>query len=252
MALSVIQSIWLVSSLALPVSAWADWTGRGEAGVAFADSNSSTTTSTVNAKFELANQLEQWKHAFGASGVYASSKDENGLKATTANRWEGHQQSDFKFSERGFWFENLRHESDEIGSFEYQSTATTGLGYRLADLKYSKLSVQLGVGYKLFKKRVEAPDATQRDHDVIGSGMLDYQQSLTDNTSLTEKLIVESGDTNTSAQNDLVLQVKMSDVMALALGFQVRYNSDPGMRTATVAFEQYDRLATANLVYEFK
>lgn len=252
MASSAINSIWLISAVLIPVCATAEWAGRGEAGVAFANSNASTTTSTLNGKFELANEFIRWKHAFGASGVYASNKDENDVKETTANHWEVHQQSDFKFSERGFWFESLRHESDEVGSFEYQASATTGLGYKFADTDRIKFSVQLGAGYKLLKPRVEAPEVAHRDHDVIGSGMIDYQHALTENTSLIEKLTVESGETNTSAQNDLALQVKMTDVLALAVGYQLRYNSNPGMRTATAAFEKYDRLATANLVYEFK
>jgi putative salt-induced outer membrane protein len=251
-AASAIKSIWLTSALVISANAWADWTGRGEAGVAFANSNASTTTSTMNAKFELVNQLEQWKHAFGASGVYASNKDENDLEETTANRWEAHQQSDFEFSQRGFWFESLRHESDEIGSFEYVSSVTTGLGHKFADSETVKLSVQFGVGYKMFRPRVQTPDVAQSDDDVIGSGVVDYQQKLTGNTTLTDKLTVESGASNTSAQNDLALQVKMTDVLALSLGYQLRYNSDPGMRTATAAFEKYDRLTTANLVYEFK
>ncbi len=251
-ATTVIKFICFTSVLVISASAWADWTGKGEAGVAFANTNASTTTNTMNAKFELANHLEHWKHAFGASGVYASNKDENDLKETTANRWEAHQQSDFEFSKRGFWFESLHHEVDEVGSFEYQSSATTGLGYKFADTETTRLSVQLGAGYKLFKPRVQAPDVAQSDQDVIGSGVFDYQHKLTANTTLTDKLTVEAGASNTSAQNDLALQVKMTDVLALALGYQLRYNSEPGMRTATAAFEKYDRLTTANLVYEFK
>lgn len=252
MASSATRFILFFGALTVAGAVRAEWTGRGEAGVAFSNSNASTKTSTVNAKFEVANQLERWKHALGSSGVYASSKDENDLKEITANRWEAHQQSDFRFGVRGFWFENLRHESDEIGSFEYQSAATTGLGYKFADTETIKFSTQLGAGYKLLKARVELPEVARAEHDFIVSGMVDYQHALTGNTSVIDKLIVESGATNTLAQNDLALQVKMSDVLALAVGYQLRYNSEPGMRTETAAFEKYDRLATANLVYEFK
>ncbi|MGC3980546.1 MAG: DUF481 domain-containing protein [Steroidobacteraceae bacterium] len=244
--------VFLLGLSALPVVAHAEWLGRGEAGVAFASSNASTKTNTFNAKFELANQLDRWKHAFGASAVYASSRDENNVRALTSNRWEAHEQSDFNFREGGFWFENLRYESDEVGSFEYQAAATSGVGYKFFDTDDIKISVQVGAGYKAFRQRVVAPEVSEAEHDVIGSAAFDYQQSMTVNTSLSEKLAVEVGETNTSAQNDLVLQVKMSDVLALALGWQLRFNSNPGMRTSTAAYERYDRLTTANFVYEFK
>ena len=48
-------------------------------------------------------------------------------------------------------------------------------------------------------------------------------------------------------QNDLALQVKMTDVLALAVGFSVRHNTDP-----PVGFEETDTLTTINLVYEIK
>lgn len=250
LSLIAFTSLWLLCGWS--VSARADWAGKGEAGVALSSSNASTTTSSANAKFDLADQLEQWRHAFGASGIYASSKDENDVRETTTNRWEAHQQSDFNFNASGFWFENLRYESDAIGNFEYQAATTTGLGYKVIDTPATRLSLQLGIGYKQFVQRVEPPEVSQRDHDTIASGVFDYRQSLTSNTSLTNKLTVESGDTSTVAENDLALQVKMTDVLALAVGYQLRYNSNPGMRTETAAYDKYDRLATANLVYEFK
>jgi putative salt-induced outer membrane protein len=45
----------------------------------------------------------------------------------------------------------------------------------------------------------------------------------------------------------LALQVKMTDVLALAVGFSVRHNTDP-----PVGFEETDTLMTVNLVYEIK
>ena len=61
------------------------------------------------------------------------------------------------------------------------------------------------------------------------------------------ELAVEAGADNTFAQNDLSLQVKMTDVLALAVGFSVRHNTDP-----PVGFEETDTLTTVNLVYEIK
>ena len=48
-------------------------------------------------------------------------------------------------------------------------------------------------------------------------------------------------------ENDLALQVKMTDVLALAVGYSVHHNTDP-----PAGFEKTDTLTTINLVYEIK
>ncbi len=48
-------------------------------------------------------------------------------------------------------------------------------------------------------------------------------------------------------QDDLALQVKMTEVLALAVGYGVRYNTDP-----PAGFKKTDTLTTINLVYELK
>ncbi len=241
--------------LVIPVAAFADWSGKGEVGAAQATANSGATTTTFAAKFDLAIEVEQWKHAFGASTIYtsaraeASASDPNPDTEASANRWEAHEQSDYKFSERSFWFGAVRHENDDIGSFERQSAVTTGLGHKFIDNDQTKLAVQLGAGYKRFKQRSEL----ESDGDAIMTGLVDLKQSLTPSTMLIDKLTVESGSSNTLIQNDLALQVKMTDVLALSLGYQVRYNTKPGPRAfGGGEYAHSDRLLTANLVYEFK
>ncbi|MFT3807325.1 YdiY family protein, partial [Arenimonas sp.] len=219
-----------LAMLTMPMLAEAAWSGKGEAGAALANANTGATTTTVTVKFDLAREDEQWKHAFGASTIYTSARAEasadepNPDEETTAKRWEVHEQSDYKFNMRAFWFGAVRHENDDIGSFRYQSALTTGLGYHLIDDEATKLSLQLGAGYKRFRNRGE-PDA---EGDAIVTGLVDLRQVLTANTVLLNKLSVESGASNTLIQNDLALQVKISDVLALALGYQVKSNTEPG------------------------
>ena len=48
-------------------------------------------------------------------------------------------------------------------------------------------------------------------------------------------------------QNDIGIQVQMTDVLALAAAYSVRYNTDPPL-----GFGKTDTLTTLNLVYEIK
>ena len=71
--------------------------------------------------------------------------------------------------------------------------------------------------------------------------------AFTDTTKITNKFLVESGSDNTSVQNDLALAVSMTDKLALAVGYGVRYNSDPPPLAKST-----DTLVTVNLVYNIK
>jgi putative salt-induced outer membrane protein len=241
----------LVVSLALAASgeARADWTGKGEAGLVLANGN--TDSKTGNVKFDLANTVEQWKHAFGGSAIYAASDGE-----TTGQRWELHEQSDYNFSAQSFWFGAGRYEDDRFSGFDYQATLSTGLGRHFIDNDRTKFIGTAGVGYKVLETH-DTYDLTgpvpvllkqgERDTEAVFRGTLDLTHSLTGTTKLLEKLLVEAGADNTFVQNDIGIQVQMTDVLALAAAYSVRYNTDPPF-----GFGKTDTLTTLNLVYEIK
>ncbi|HEY4366336.1 MAG TPA: DUF481 domain-containing protein [Steroidobacteraceae bacterium] len=240
-------SIIALLALAATAPAHADWTGKGEAGLVISSGNTETTTG--NAKLNLARESGNWKNAFGLAGLYAS--DDVG---TTAQRWEAFTQSDYNFSPKDFWFGAARYEDDEFSGFVYQATVSTGLGRKFLDSDTTKFVGTAGVGYKFLETR-DVFDATtgaliergDTDSDVVFRGTLDLDHKFTASTSLIDKFIVEAGADNTFAQNDISLQVKMTEVLALAVGYSVRHNTDP-----PAGFKKTDTLTTINLVYEIK
>lgn len=237
----------LTAALAAAAPAHADWTGKGEAGLVISSGN--TETETANAKLSMAREEGNWKNAFGLAGLYAS--DDEG---TTAQRWELAGQSDYSFSPKNFWFGAARYEKDEFSGFEYQAILSSGLGRKFIDNERTKFTGTAGVGYKFFETRDAFDDVTgvlleqgDTDSEVVFRGTLDLDHQLTETTSLIDKFIVEAGADNTFVQNDIALQVKMNAVLALAVGYSVRHNTDP-----PIGFEKTDTLTTVNLVYEIK
>jgi putative salt-induced outer membrane protein len=237
----------LLLPLLVSAPAHADWSGKGEAGLVIASGN--TETKTANAKLAFANEVDKWKHQFGGTALYASSDPEG----QTANRWELFEQSDYNFSPRTFWFGAARYEEDKFSGFEYQAVLSTGLGRKFIDTDLTKFVGTAGVGYKKFETR-DAFDDTgvliepgSSDDEVVFRGTLDYDHKLTATSSVIDKLVVEAGSDNTFVQNDIALQVKMTNVLALAVGYSVRHNTDP-----PEGFEKTDTLTTINLVYELK
>jgi putative salt-induced outer membrane protein len=244
---SIFAAATLFAAALAALPAHAEWTGKGEAGLVIASGNTETTT--ANAKLQFANEIDKWKHQFGGSGLYASSDDEG----VTARRWELFEQSDYNFSPRTFWFGAARYEDDAFSGFEYQATVSSGLGRKFIDTDVTKFTGTAGIGYKFFETSDTLDDAGvlvlpgDTDSEVIFRGTLDYDQQFTATTSLLDKFVVEAGADNTFAQNELSLQVKMTDVLALAVGYSVRHNTDP-----PVGFDKTDTLTTINLVYELK
>jgi putative salt-induced outer membrane protein len=225
----------------------ADWTGKGEAGLVIANGN--TDTKNANAKLDLATTAGSWKHAFGLAAVYAATDD-----LTTGQRWEVFEQSDYNFSPRAFWFGAARYEDDRFSGFEYQATVSTGAGRHFIDNERTKFTGTAGIGYKFFETRDTFDDTGtvllqrgESDSEGIVRGTLDFRHALTATATLLDQFLVESGADNTFIQNDIGIQVKITDVLALAAAYSVRHNTDPPPE-----FRKTDTLTTLNLVYEIR
>lgn len=215
--------------------AHAEWKGKGEAGLVFARGN--TETDSINVKLEMAREVGKWKHALDAAALRASTAG-----ATTANRYQAGWQSNYKLSERAFWFGGLRYEKDQFSGFDYQANVTTGAGYKFIDTDRVKFSGQLGVGYR----RLKNPLTGATSGDAIGTGGFSYENQLNASTRLVDKFRVESGSNNTLLGNFFGVEVKMSTKLALGMGIDVRTNSKP-----PGTLKKTDTLTTANLVYAF-
>lgn len=226
-------------------AAAADWSTKAEAGLVSARGN--THTDTSNAKFDVVRSEDRWKNSLGLSGVYAA--DEAGA---TAQRWDVRAQTEFTFDTRSFTFASARYEDDRFSGFEYQTTYAAGIGRRFIETDRTKLSAQLGLGYKVLETRASVEDdgtviPSEREEDAVSQLGVEFEHALTDNTKIRNKLLTESGADNTSVQNDFALQVNMTRVLALAVGYGVRYNTKP-----PEGFNKTDTLSTVNLVFEIK
>ena len=211
----------------------AGWQGKGEAGIVFARGN--TVADTVNLKLGMSEVVDQWKHSLEMAALRATS---NHIKS--ADRYMAGWQSDYKLNARSFWFGALRYENDKFSGFDYQASASTGLGYKFYDTDQIKLSGQAGVGYRRF---TETLSGNAKGDAVFVAGM-DYENKLTASTKVVDKFHAEAGSSNTLLANFLGLEVKMSDALALSVGFDVRDNTKSPKK-------KVDTVSTVNLVFAF-
>lgn len=225
------------------------WTGKGQGGLLISSGNSSATS--LNAKLDLAETNGPWKHLISAGGLYGKNAG-----ITSGERIEGRYELDHTLSDRLFAFSSLGAIKDLFSGFNYQATATGGIGYKFIDSANTKLSGLLGLGYQRLQTQTLTKDASgavvQRVNgpakgDLVGTAGLNLEQTLTASTKLTDKLLVTSGSLNTALGNDLAVSVSMSDALALSLGYGIRYNTDPA-----AGVKKLDQVTTVNIVYNIK
>ncbi len=231
------------------VPAHADWTGKGEGGLLLARGNADSTAGNV--KLDIAKEQNDWKNALFVAGLYASNST-----FATAERIEGRYQLDHKLSDKLFAFGALRGERDLFSGFDYQATLSAGLGYKFIDDATTKFAGTLGVGYRKLRPEqlIKAPSGEvierikgEASGDAVITAGLSFEHQATKTTKLLDKLLVEAGSNNTSLANDFGVQVSMTDRLALAFGYGIRYNTDPAPGS-----KKLDQQTTVNIVYNIK
>lgn len=230
----------------LPSTA-ADWSGSGELGLALARGNA--RSESLNGKLAFAAEDARWKHTYSlavlrAKGEASGDFDGDGIEEErfelNANRYELGASSALKLDEVSSWVAALRYENDDFAPFEHQTTVSLGYGHQFLAGEDASLRGEIGPGYR----RAKDAGTGETAGEAIVRGLLDYRQRLTANTELVNALLVESGDDNTFAQNDLGVSVAMNASFALKAGVQLRHNTQVGPGS-----EKTDTLTTVNLVY---
>jgi putative salt-induced outer membrane protein len=240
-------------------SAWADdapatpppqdvWIGKGQLG--FLDSRGNSDAESINGNIDAFRYDGAWKNEFYLGGLYGKN---SGI--VSAERWETRLQSNYTISGDLFAFGGLRYEHDLFDGFQYQASATTGLGYKFIDTGDTKLTGQIGAGYRrlrpeeIFKDPdgvVTGRELQDASGEAIGTAGLDFSHAFTKTTVLTNKFLTEVGSDNTLLHDEIALAVKMSDKLALSVGYGITDNTKPPPN-----IKNLDTVATVNLVYSF-
>jgi len=224
------------------------WTGKGQAG--YVSSKGNSDSRSANVALDMALMEGPWKHAFHLGGLYGQSAG-----IVSAERWDTAWQSNYDLTKNLFAFGGLRYQHDMFSGFQYQASGTAGLGYKIVDTENTKLSAQAGVGYRRLRPEDLTRDASGAvvartlepvESGAVGTVGVTYSQALSSTTTLSDKLLVESGSSDTLITNALALAVKISTKLALSVGYTIQDNTKP-----PAALKKLDTLQTINLVYAF-
>jgi putative salt-induced outer membrane protein len=242
-------SLALALLAALPFAAHAEeersWSGTAEFGLAIASGNADSET--INGKFAFLREEDRWFYGINASALRAESDDQ-----LSANRYEAGLKLGYDFTRRAYLFGTLRHENDDFASYDYQSIASLGVGYRFIDREGTSLLAEIGPGARRFQPidaLVGTPPvltAFDAETDAIVRGSLTLKHRLSPTTRIANEVLVETGSGSTFIQNDLSLRVRMSERLALKAGYELRHTTE-----VPVGIEKTDTLFTTNLVVGF-
>lgn len=232
----MLRSILALSLLAAAGAASAQWQPSAELGIVSASGNSDTTS--VNGRFGLKGEDALWTHDYRLAALRAESNDE-----TTANRYELGAKSARKLGDRAYLGAAARYENDDFAAYDYQSTLAINYGAWL--LRDERRSFQLEGGPGLRRARLSDTGAVETS--ALLRGFADYKHQLTDSTSFFNTLLVEAGDENTFAQNDIGIAVSINKSLALKAAFQMRHNTE-----VPVGTERTDTLTSVNIVWSPK
>jgi putative salt-induced outer membrane protein len=224
------------------------WIGKGQIG--FLNSHGNSDAESLNGNVDMLRYDGPWKNEVYVGGLYGKS---SGI--VSAERWETWGQSNYTISGDLFVFGGLRYEHDLFDGFEYQASLTGGLGYKLVNTDDTKLTVQVGAGYRRLRPEIidkdtdgEVISRTPLDAsgNAIGTVGVDFSHAFSKTTVLTNKFLMEAGSDNTLLRDDLALTVKMSDKLALSVGYGIKDNTKP-----PAPLKKLDEVASVNLVFGF-
>ncbi len=212
------------------------WEGSGEFG--FVSTTGNTDTIALNTKLNFVLTRERWRHRFTGTALQTS---EDGIQDN--ERYTLEIQSDRKLNEKSWLFGSFRWDADKFGSYDPQMSLTAGYGRQLMKSEKHELKGEIGAGYRKLEERMTAVSSSE----AILRFLLDDTWQVFSTTTWTNRLLIETGSSNTFTQFNTGLAVSMTDRFAVKLGFEARNNSKlpPGDT------ENTDTITSVNLVYNF-
>ena len=224
------------------------WIGKGQFG--FLSSHGNSEAQSINSNIDLTRYDGAWENEVYLGGLYGKS---GGI--VSAERWETRLQTNYAISEDLFAFGGFRYEHDLFNGFQYQASVTGGMGYKFINTADTKLTAQIGAGYRRLRpedifKNADGVVTSRVVHDATGDAIgtvgVDFSHAFTKTTVLSNKFLMEAGSSNTMLHDDIALTVKMSDKLALSVGYGITDNTNP-----PGTLKKLDTLATVNLVFSF-
>ncbi|MDX2221506.1 MAG: DUF481 domain-containing protein [Rhodospirillaceae bacterium] len=173
--------------------------------------------------------------------IAAELARENGR--TTAKRWMLGAQSNVDIQDNLYGFGALSYEDDRFSGYAYEAEAGVGVGYRVYQSATTRLSLEVGPGYRIGALRAPVSD----EKELFGRGSILFETQLSDTAKLTNDFSVAYDSDRTKIEDTLALTATLVGSLAGRASFNLRYNSNPPGLT----IKKTDTVTKFALVYSF-
>jgi len=224
-----------VAAEADPVGEKSHW--DGEAGLGYVGTTGNTRTDTFNARVDMTHEKDKWRNNLAANTFYSKNSD---LK--TAEKYFISGQSNYSYSQHMSLFGRASYEDDRFSGYEYQTTATVGLGHRFLDARPSMtLDLEAGGGIKGYQEEGRNSE-TEGILRLAGKYVWDFREK----SKFSQELSSDIGEQFTVNKSITSLTAQLRGNFAINLGYTVKYTS-----RVPEGKKKTDTETTINLVYVF-
>ncbi|QYJ80516.1 DUF481 domain-containing protein [Shewanella acanthi] len=217
-----------------------DFTAEVEAGLQLNTGN--TESSSFNGRTQLVYDTQNTKQEATLKAYFASEQNK-----TTSEKYELQLQSNYKL-DKGYVFGRGDFTWDQFGSYTQISTVSTGYGFNAIGTFRTKLSFEVGPGYRynLPAESVTEPDPAA-ERDVILRTAAKFSQKLQEYSSINADLTAEVGENNNTLTLDMNYKNMVFQDWAFKIGINMKYTEIVPEGT-----QQTDTITTFNLLYTFR
>lgn len=218
------------------------WKGEAELGALVTTGNSQATN--VKARLHVTQNLEQWRNNYTVESLYTKSDQQ-----TTAERYSGSAQGDYKLNKKEFWFVRGSYNHDRFSGYNYQASVSTGYGNRFWEKEDgSFFDASAGLGYRYNRLDVADVDGNISENSAIARLAAKFEYKVSANALFRQELNTEIGlsQHNTISESVTSLQANVMDNLAMKVSYRIKYTSDAPADAAKT-----DTETSLTLLYSF-
>ena len=216
---------------------------KGDVQFGYLMSSGNTDSTTLNGKFNILYNLDEWLHKFSLEAYSTSDSD-----ITTGERYKAAYQLDRKLDESRYLFGSASYEEDRFSGYENISTIAAGYGHEFYNVDKTTLDAEIGIGYRnsrLVPESVVIGESAEINEALIRLAV-DYHWHLGENRSVTSKLKIDAGEESVISYFDVSFITMIAGDLSFKASFEARHNSDVPVDT-----ENLDTITSINLLYAF-
>ncbi|GEA10652.1 DUF481 domain-containing protein [Alteromonas sp. KUL49] len=215
----------------------------GELGILLSSGN--TSANSIKAGINAHHDTENWSNRYTAELLYKQSVVSEGNKQTTAHRFFGTGQFDYKLGRKDRrLFVYGDYENDRFNGYDHRASLAVGWSQRLWRDNMSAFRYSVGPGYS-FVKPLESNNVNIGD-SVIVRASAEYEYKWESGARLRQFLSTEAGEFNTKSRSETSVSANVFGEMAMKFSVVLNHDSDTPEDVASLNTE-----TSVALVYQF-